>query len=173
MSGTGTKTASDTSTFVEQVLRVTRPVFTDLLAIADTYSHLTKGKAWDYVCDFRSLMNERYLDHVEVAWTNKVTGVVVDGLKYVVRNGEAVRTMDRAGGIRYDATIAAADFHLYIDYTDLWNSRTPEYRASFKAGLKIRWSPADALDYGGGSYVEEDRLYGAASVGISRLRFKS
>lgn len=173
MSGTGTRTATDTATFVEQVLKVTRPVFTDLLAIADTYSHhLSKEEAWKYVCDFREFMNERYLESIEVSWTDKTTGVVIDGLKYVVVDGEAVRTMDRPGGMAYSKTVAAADFDLRIHYTNLWSSRSAEYKARFKAGLTIPWSAVAALNYGRGSYVADGRQYGATDVGISRLRFK-
>ncbi len=173
MSGTGTRAATDIGTFVEQVLKVTRPIFTDLLAIAETYSnHLSKEDAWKYVCDFREFMNERYLEWIEISWTDKTTGVVIDGLKYVVVNGEAVRTMDRAGGITYSKSVAAADFNLRIHYTPLWNSRSAEYKTQFKADLKIPWSAAAALNYGGGSYVADGRQYGAADVGVSRLRFK-
>lgn len=172
MSGTGIRTATDTETFVEQVLKVTRPIFTDLLAIAETYSQLSNLEAWKYVCDFREFMNERYLESVEISWTNKTTGIVIDGLKYVVVNGEAVRTMDRPGGLAYSKAVAAAEFNLRISYTSLWQSRTDEYKATFKAGLKIRWSVASALNYGSGSYVADGRLYGAADVGVSRLRFE-
>jgi len=171
VSGTATRTASRTETFAEQVVRVTRPILTDLLAIVDMYGHLTKDRALDYIFDFRDFMNERYLEHVEICWTNKVTGVVVDGLKYIVVNGEAVRTMDRPGGIAYDPTVAGSEFTLRIHYTALWTSRRPEQKTAFKAGLRIRWSPAEDLDYGGGWYVAEGREYGAAAVGVSRLRF--
>lgn len=173
MSGTGTRTKSTTETFAEQVLRVTRPILTDLLEIVDNYPHLTKDEALNYVLDFREFMNERYLKHVEVTWTDRTTGVVIDGLKYIIVNGEAVRAMERPGGIRYDKSIAAARFNLRIYYTDLWRARTPEQQTKFKTGLRISWGTANALNYGRGAYVTEDRQYGATSVGVSRLRFKS
>ena len=174
MSGTGTRTATNTATFVEQVLKVTRPIFTDLLAIAETYSdHLSVEEAWKYVCDFREFMNERYLESIEVSWADKKTGVVIDGLKYMVVNGQAIRTMDRPGGIAYSKTVADADFNLRIRYTSLWTSRTADYKKAFKDGLKIPWGAAASLNYGSGSYVADGRQYGAADVGVSRLRFRA
>lgn len=173
MSGTGTRTASSTETFAEQVLRVTRPVLTDLLAIVEMYGHLTEDDAYKYILDFRDLMNERYLENIEACWTSNVTRVVVDGLKYIIVNGEAVRAMNRPGGIAYNATVAASNFKLIIRYTPLWHSRTAAEQAAFNKKLRINWGPVAPLNYGRGSYVAEGHEYGAASVAVSRLRFKN
>ena len=173
MSGTATRAESTTETFAEQVLRVTRPVLADLLALVDTYGQITSDEVVDYVCDFRAFMNERYLESIEIYWTAPWTDRVVDGLKYIIVNGEAVRTMERAGGIAYDATIAAAAFHVIIRYTSLWlNDRSDAQKTQFIGGLRINWGPVATPNYNGGSYVPDGHNYGQAAVGISRTRFQ-
>jgi hypothetical protein len=173
VSGTGTATIESTFTFVEQVLRVTRPVYSDLLALIDMYGQLTKEDAWKYVQDFRTLMNEQYLKEIEIRWLRPGTLKVIDGIKYVVVNGEAVRAMDRPGGIAYDQTLKNASFSLVIRHTQLWHSRSAQFQADFEKKLKVQWSDAAPVDYGSGSYVDDGHQYGAASVGVSRKRFKT
>ena len=167
--GTITRSASTTETFAEQVLRVTRPVLTDLLALVDMYAQITKDDVLKYVMDFRSFMNERYLEYIEVYWTKPGTTTVVDGLKYFIVNGEAVRAMDRAGGIAYNATIATSEFHLLIRYTSLWNNLSDVEKTKFTNGLQIPWGPASSPTYNGGSYVAAGHDYGRPAVGIGRV----
>lgn len=172
MSGTGTKTASATETFAEQVIRVTRPVLTDLLEIVEMYQHLPEDEAYKYVLDFREFLNERYLNYIEITWTSRSTGVVIDGLKYIIVNGQAVREMGRAGGLVYDAAIKNAIFNIRINYTQLWHDKSEQYKADFKSKLAIPWSPAASLNYGGGTYTSDGHSYGQASLGVDRLRFR-
>jgi len=171
VSSIGTRTVDTTATFVEQVMRVTRPVRTELLQIVEMYGHLSVDEAVNYILDFRDLMSERFLSEIEIVWTSRFTALVLDGLRYAIRNGEAVRTMSRPGGLAYDVAIKGANFSILIYYTSLWHAQSDAYKAEFTRGLRIPWSRAAAPNYGGGRYVDDGREYGQSSVGISRLRF--
>ncbi len=170
MSGVGTRVTTDTKTYAEQVRRVTRNVQTDLLQIANLYRQISETEALEYIADFRTLMNERYLDQMEFRWMSIGTTTVVDAFRYKVINDEA-RALDRPGGITYDSALARARFEVTINYSAQWRSIDESEQRAVKKNLKVSWGPTDVGNYAGGGFVA-DRVYGQTEVGLDRDRFR-
>jgi hypothetical protein len=176
MSGIGTRTVEQitTRTFQEQVRRITRNVQTDLLELVESYPHqLTREDALEYIADFRAFMGELYLEYIEFRWTSPGTNEMYGGFKYIIVNKEAVRELDKPGGITYDPQLAQCNFTITIRRTDKWRASAETSKREFdKNKLKISWGPAQAVTYNKGRYVADDRSYGETSVAVNRMRFK-
>ncbi len=165
-----TATRSQIATILDQILNVTRSVNSDMIYLADQYQHqLSASEARRYINDFRVFMKYGVLDDIKLCWTDKYSGKVVDALRYIVENGEAVRGNDRAGDLSYDTTVAAANFTVRISRT--LGKLTANERGAMEGELLFSWAPAPDLDFSLGRFVA-DKTYSQTSIALRRERFK-
>ena len=95
---------------------------------------------------------------------------MLDALRYVVVNGVVGLADDRPGGIRYNLTLALADFRVRVYYNSRWAEIEETERNSIRRDLTLTWGSAGQLDYRGGRWVDH-RTYSMDSKGLVRNRF--
>src|SRR5687768_13488656 len=115
MSATQTRTGTASTTFTN-VVKVTRKVQADFLAVLDTYGYFSEDYAVKLIKDVRVLLDEEVIDWVKFTWSSAGTGVVLDELRYRVITGGYGLADDRAGGITYDPKLVGADFAVLVTY---------------------------------------------------------
>lgn len=152
------------------VVHITRKVQTDMLEIGDTYAYFTEKYAQDVIHDVRIFIDEEVINKVHFVWLEAGTNQVLDALRYIVVNGVVGLADDRPGGIRYDLTLASADFRVRIYYNSRWTNIGETERNLVRSELMLTWGPAGQLDYSGGRWVD-DRTYSMDSKGLVRNRF--
>lgn len=171
MSGTATlaRAATGTSPYTT-VVHITRKVQADILAIGDTYAYFTEPYAQSVIHDVRIFVDEEVVDKISFVWKEPLTTKVLDALRYTVVDGVAGLADDRPGGIRYDSTLASADFSVRVTYNERWKKMNESERNSVRARLTLTWGPAGSLDYSGGRWVD-DRTYSGESKSFVRDRY--
>lgn len=167
MSTTRTRQATQTSSY-EKILRVTRRVQADLLAIVDTYSHWTESYALDVIHDLRIFLDEEAIDPIKFLWKKPGSKKVIDGFRYSIVTGSSLAA-DRAGGIAYSRELHLADFNVQVSYTKRWKEMTDSEKNGIRKRLRISWSPAGDSDYGSKRF-KSDRTFSYEDWGLDRSR---
>ncbi len=167
---TSTRTASATST-VTKIVYVTRKVQADFLAILETYGYFSEDYAQQLIQDMRVFLDEEVIDHVRFVWTRPSSTYVIEELNYTVVAGGVELSDDHSGGIRYQATLAKALFHVRVTYNTRWEEMSEREKSAIREDLILNWGPAGQLDYSGGKWTA-DRTYSRDGYGLVRQRFE-
>jgi len=167
---TSTRTATATST-VTKIVYVTRKVQADFLAILDTYRYFPEDYAQDLIHDVRVFLDEEVIDHVRFVWTRPSSTYVLEELYYTVVEGGVELADDHSGGIRYQAALAKASFHVRVTYNTRWKDMAEREKRAIRENLDLNWGPAGQLDYSGGTWTT-DRTYSRDGYGLVRQRFE-
>lgn len=167
---TSTRTATATST-APKIVYVTRKVLTDFLAILETYGYFSEDYAQQLIQDVRVFLDEEVIDHVRFVWTRPSSTYVIEELNYTVVAGGVELSDDHAGGIRYQATLANASFHVRVTYNTRWEEMSERERSAIREDLILNWGPAGQLDYSGGKWTA-DRTYSRDGYGLVLQRFE-
>ncbi len=167
---TSTRTASATST-VPKIVYVTRKVQADFLAILETYGYFSEDYAQQLIQDMRVFLDEEVIDHVRFVWTRPSSTYVIEELNYTVVAGGVELSDDHSGGIRYQATLAKALFHVRVTYNTRWEEMSEREKSAIREDLILNWGPAGQLDYSGGKWTA-DRTYSRDGYGLVRQRFE-
>ena len=167
-SQTRTRTATLTLT---KVVHVTRKVQADLFNLVDTYAQITQDYAERLVHDLRILLEEEVLERIDFLWTYPDTNVVVGAYIYKVITGGVGLVDERAGGMRYDATLQAADFRVRIYWNSHWYELSSADRDAIRERCSFAWTPGEALDFSRGASTTE-RTYAKDDLGLARERFR-
>ncbi|SRR6266568_1400211 len=167
---TSTRTATVTST-ITKIIYITRKVQADFLAILETYGYFSEDYAQQLIHDVRVFLDEEVIDHIRFVWTRPGSTYVLEELNYTVVAGGVEMADDHSGGIRYQAALANASFHVRVTYNKRWKN-LPEYeKSTIREGLDLSWGPAGQLDYSGGKWTT-DRTYSRDGYGLARQRFE-
>jgi hypothetical protein len=166
---TQTRTATQTSTLTK-VVYVTRKVQADLFALVDTYGQITQEYARKLIHDLRLLLDEEVIERIDLLWTRPGTSQVVGAYAYLVIAAGIGLADDRAGGIRYDPTLAGAEFSVRITNNARWYQMTDEEQGAIEGQYELPWGPAGYLDFSCGSWGSE-RMYSKEGYGLGRQRF--
>lgn len=169
MTVSSTRTATCSSSYTN-VVHVTRKVQADILAIGDTYDYFTESYAQDVIHDVRIFIDEEVVEFVKFIWKAKGTSRVLDELRYKVVSGAVGLADDRPGGIRYNPSLAGADFSVRVTYNRRWGNMKEAEKGNIRSRLSLKWGPAGQLDYSGGRWVG-DRTYSIDGMGLVRERF--
>jgi len=167
---TSTRTATATST-VTKIVYVTRKVQADFLAILETYGYFSEDYAQHLIHDVRVFLDEEVIDHIRFVWTRPDSTYVIEELNYTVVAGGVELSDDHSGGIRYQAALASASFHVRITYNTCWKNLPEDEKSAIREGLDLNWGPAGQLDYSGGKWIT-DRTYSRDGYGLVRQRFE-
>jgi Bacterial HORMA domain family 1 len=167
-----TRTGSQTSTYTN-IQYVTRKVHADLLAIQDLYNYFSEQYALDLITDVRHFLDEDVLSNVEFTWKQLRTTKVLYAYKYTVIAAGIGYGDDPPGGIRYEGTLATADFNVRISYNEKWKKMSMVEKKVVYEGLKLSWSTAGQLDYSGGKWLGSDHTYSKDDCALSRNRFSA
>ena len=172
MSSSATGTATQSSSY-SRVLKVTRKVQSDVIAIHDTYGHFSEDYARELISDLRVLLDEEVLTHVYFIWTKPGTNTVLDAIRYRVITGSSNLADDRPGGITYNPAVQNAHFSMRVTYNARWCSLSAGEKQAIQDQLYPGWSTGGALNYGTSTY-EADRTYSAdGQYGLGRDRLRS
>jgi hypothetical protein len=169
MTATSTRSGTQTSAYTS-VVHITRKVQTDILEIGDTYDYFQESFAQSVIHDVRIFIDEEVIDYVKFVWKDQNTSRVLDELRYQAISGGVGLADDRPGGIRYNSTLASADFSVRITYNRRWRKMAESERKAIQDRLSLIWGPAGQLDYSGGRWVS-DRTYSMDGTGLVRTRF--
>ena len=169
MNMTQTRSATQTATLTK-VVYVTRKAQADLFALVDTYGQITEQYALDLIHDLRLLLDEEVIDRIEFNWTLPGTNQVVGAYSYTVISAGIGLVDDRAGGIRYNSRLQAANFGVQWSYNDRWRSLADTGRQAIRQQARLGWGAADRLDYSRG-YWNFDRTYAKEDFGLNRGNF--
>ncbi|HJT57935.1 MAG TPA: hypothetical protein VJ761_15640 [Ktedonobacteraceae bacterium] len=167
---TSTRTATATST-VTKIVYVTRKVQADFLAILETYGYFSEDYAQNLIHDVRVFLDEEVIDHIRFVWTRQSSSYVLEELNYTVVDGGVELADDHSGGIRYQAALANASFHVRVTYNTRWNHLAEGEKGAIRKSLYLNWGPAGQLDYRGGTWTT-DRTYSRDGYGLVRQRFE-
>src|SRR6266478_269947 len=167
---TSTRTATATST-VPKIVYVTRKVQADFLAILETYGYFSEDYAQHLIHDVRVFLDEEVIDHIRFVWTRPSSTYVIEELNYTVVAGGVELSDDHSGGIRYQATLAKALFHVRVTYNTRWEEMSEREKSAIREDLILNWGPAGQLDYSGGKWTA-DRTYSRDGYGLVRQRFE-
>jgi hypothetical protein len=169
MSFSATRSGTQSST-LSNVIKVTRKVQADVLAIHDTYGHFSEAYAQELIRDLRVFLDEEVIAFVSFVWTTPSTRDVLDAIRYTVMSGSTNLADDRPGGISYNRALKDARFQVRVTYNDRWARMTDSEKEAIRARLSPGWGPAAALNYGAAAYVS-DRTYSPdGQYGVSRER---
>ncbi len=166
---TSTRTTTYTST-VPKIVYVTRKVQADFLAILETYGYFSEAYAQQLIHDVRMFLDEEVIDHIKFVWTRHGSTYVLEELEYTVVSGGVELADDRAGGIRYQAELANASFHVRVTYNARWRDMDEDERDVIRKSLDLNWGSAGQLDYSSGKWTA-DRTYSRDGYGLVRQRF--
>jgi hypothetical protein len=169
MSLTYTGSATRATTFSD-IIKVTRKVQADFLAILDTYGYFSEDVARSVVKDIRVFLDEEVIDQMSFTWRKPGSNTVMEELRYRVVSGTALRVDDPSGGIGYRLDLTDADFEVRIHHSRRWSDIGRRGREQIQEDLECPWGFADELDYEGGSSAS-DRIYSSGTFGMSRSRF--
>ncbi|SRR5579875_292004 len=167
---TSTRTATATST-ITKIVYVTRKVQADFLAILETYGYFSEDYAQQLIHDVRVFLDEEVIDHIRFVWSRPGSTYVLEELNYTVVAGGVGLADDRSGGIRYQAALASASFHVRITYNSRWEKLPEVEKRTIRKQLDLSWGPAGQLDYSGGKWTA-DRTYSRDGYGLVRQRFE-
>lgn len=167
---TSTRTATYTST-VPKIVYVTRKVQADFLAILETYRYFPEDYAQHLIHDVRVFLDEEVIDHIRFVWTRPESSYVLEELNYTVVAGGVELSDDHSGGIRYQAALAKASFHVRVTYNTRWKEMDERGKSAIRESLDLNWGPAGQLDYSGGKW-NADRTYSRDGYGLVRQRFE-
>ena len=168
--GTQTRTATQTSTLTK-VVYVTRKVQADLFNLVDTYGQITQLYAEELIHDLRILLDEEVLERIDFLWTYPGTNIVVGAYIYKVITADVGLVDDRAGGMRYDATLQGATFNVRIYRNSHLYGMSDADRQAIADKCWIGWTPGQLLDFSRGSSTA-DRMYSKEGLGLGRERFR-
>ena len=166
---TASHTATQASSFTK-IVKVTRQVQADFLAIIDTYNYFSEDYAVKLIADVRTFLDEDVIDTVKFTWKEAGTNKVLEEIRYVVISGGIGLADDRPGGIRYNLALKSANFTVYVTYNDRWKKMNDQQRKAVCAPLKLTWGPGGTLNYSQGSW-QTDKTYSSGDYGLSRQRF--
>jgi hypothetical protein len=166
---TSTRTATASST-VTKIVYVTRKVQADFLAILETYGYFSEDYAQNIIHDVRVFLDEEVIDHIRFVWTRPSSTYVLEELNYTVVDGGVELADDHSGGIRYQAALANASFHVRVTYNRRWNHLAEGEKGAIRKSLDLNWGSAGQLDYSGGTWTT-DRTYSRDGYGLVRQRF--
>lgn len=169
MTASSTRSGTQTSAYTS-VVHITRKVQTDILEIGDTYDYFQESFAQSVIHDVRIFIDEEVIDYVKFVWKDQSTSRVLDELCYQAISGGVGLADDRPGGIRYNSTLAGADFSVRITYNSRWSKMAESERKAIRDRLLLTWGSAGQLDYSGGRWVS-DRIYSMDGTGLVRTRF--
>ena len=161
---TQTRTATATSTLTK-VVYVTRKVQADLFNLVDTYQQISQEYAENLIHDLRILLDEEVLDRIDFYWTYPDTNVVVGAYIYKVISAGVGLVDERAGGMRYDATLQASDFSVRIYRNSHWFGLSEADRRAIADECHIGWTTGAVLDYSRGSSTA-DKTYAKDGLGL-------
>jgi hypothetical protein len=164
-----TRTATQTSTLTK-VVYVTRKVQADLFNLVDTYGQITQAYADKLIHDLRVLLDEEVLERIDFLWTSPGTNIVVGAYIYKVITADIGLVDDRAGGMRYDATLQGAAFKVRIYRNSRWYGMSNADRKAIATKCWIDWTPGEILDFSRGNSIAE-RMYSNDGLGLGRDRF--
>ena len=116
---TSTRTTTATST-VTKIAYVTRKVQADFLAILETYGYFSEDYARQLIHDVRVFLDEEVIDHIRFVWTRPDSTYVLEELNFTVVAGGVELADNHSGGIRYQAALANAPFHVRVTYNRRW-----------------------------------------------------
>jgi hypothetical protein len=167
---TSTRTATTTST-VTKIVYVTRKVQADFLAILETYGYFQEDYAQHLIHDVRVFLDEEVIDHIRFVWTRSSSAYVLEELNYTVVVGGVELADDHSGGIRYQAALANASFHVRVTYNVRWKDLAENDKSAIRKGLYLNWGSAGQLDYSGGKWTT-DRTYSRDGYSLVRQRFE-
>lgn len=165
-----TRTATSTLTLTK-VVHVTRKVQADLFNLVDTYGQITQDYAERLIHDLRILLEEEVLDRIDLLWAYPGTNVVIGAYIYKVITAGVGLVDERAGGMRYDATLQAADFRVRIYWNSHWSLLSAADRDAIRKKCNFTWTPGEALDFSRGTTTTE-RTYAKDDLGLVRERFR-
>jgi len=165
-----TRTATSTLTLTK-VVHVTRKVQADLFNLVDTYAQITQDDAETLIRDLRILLEEEVLERINFLWTYAGTNIVVGAYIYKVITAGVGLVDERAGGMRYDATLRAADFRVRIYWNSHWYGMSAADRDAIREKCSFTWTPGEALDFSRGTSTAE-RTYAKDDLGLARERFR-
>ena len=165
-----TRTATQTSTLTK-VVYVTRKVQADLFNIVDTYGQITQEYAEELIHDLRILLDEDVLERIDFLWTYPGTNIVAGAYIYKVISAGVGLVDERAGGMRYDATLQGKAFKVRIYRNAHWYAMSVDDRKAIASKCWITWTPGEALDFSRGSSSAE-RTYSNQDLGLARERFR-
>ncbi len=169
MSATQSWAGSQTGT-LSKIVYVARKVEADLLAIIDTYGHLSEQWATVVMHDIRVLMDEEVIERIYLAWTRRGTTEVLDAYSYRVIIGGIGLADDRSGNIRYRPELVGADFHFRVAYKPRWWQLLPADKEDIQERLTLQWTSGGALDFSKGTW-RSDKTYSKDDLGVARERF--
>ena len=169
MTTTQTRSASQTGTMTK-VVHVTRKVQTDLFELVDTYGQITEKYAGKLIHDLRLLLDEEVIDQIDLVWTRPGTSQVIGAYSYKVIAAGYGLVDNRAGGIRYDATLQNSEFRVRIHNNSRWYQLTDTDREAIETQCLLSWGLGKQLDFSRGSWVL-DKTYSKDGYGLGRQRF--
>ena len=165
--GTGTETST-----LSNVIKVTRKVQADVLAIHDTYGHFSEAYARELISDLRVFLDEEVVSFVLFVWTTPGTADVLDAIRYRVISGGSTLVDDKPGGITYNPALKSASFHMQVTYNERWAKMSESEKQAVRDRLSPGWGPAAVLNYGTATFVS-DRTYSPdGQYGLGRERLK-
>jgi len=171
MSASTTRSGTQSST-LSNVIKVTRKVQADVLAIHDTYGHFGETFARELISDLRVFLDEEVISFVRFIWTTPGTNNVLDAIRYRVIAGSTNLADDRPGGITYNPVLKDAHFTMQVSYNDRWKKMSETEKDEIRARLSPGWGPGASFNYGSATYVT-DRTYSPdGQFGLERERLK-
>lgn len=168
--GTATRPVTQSSSFTQNIVHVTRKVQADFLAILDTYHYFSEDWARKLIADVRTFLDEEVIDTVKFTWKEVGTNNVLEEIRYIVISCGIGLADDRPGGITYNSALQKADFTVYVTYNDRWKRMDDQQQQAVRSALQLQWGPRGALSYSRGHW-QTDKTYSSGEYGLLRQRF--